>query len=119
MAAALVAIALLVAGLGAERFGVRGMAWGLVGYFSVLDLGLGRALTQMVAERLDTEAEADIPALAWTAIPLMLAFGLVGALAIVLPAEYLVRRSEERRVGKECSSRGTRAHARNEQHCRT
>lgn len=91
MAAALVAIPLLVAGLGAERFGVLGMAWGLVGYFSVLDLGLGRALTQMVAERLDTEAEADIPALAWTAIPLMLAFGLVGALAIVLPAEYLVR----------------------------
>jgi len=37
--------------LGQDRFGVLTLAWALVGYFSLLDLGLGRALTQYLAQQ--------------------------------------------------------------------
>lgn len=37
--------------LGAERFGILALAWVLVGYFGLLDLGLGRALTQFLAQK--------------------------------------------------------------------
>lgn len=35
--------------LGPERFGVLALGWALVGYFGLLDLGMGRALTQYLA----------------------------------------------------------------------
>ena len=48
--AAFFAIPLLIRGLGTDRFGVLTLAWMVIGYFSLFDLGLGRALTQVVAE---------------------------------------------------------------------
>ena len=42
------AIPLLIQGLGTDRFGVWTLAWMVMGYFSLFDLGLGRALTQAV-----------------------------------------------------------------------
>ena len=40
---AVFAIPLLVRGLGTSRFGVLTLAWVLVGYLSIFDLGLSRA----------------------------------------------------------------------------
>lgn len=47
---ALVAIPLLVDRLGVERFGMLALAWALLGYSSVFDLGIGRATTQYLSE---------------------------------------------------------------------
>ena len=52
---ALFAIPLLIKGMGTDRFGVLTLAWAVVGYFSLFDLGLGRALTKLVAEKLGAE----------------------------------------------------------------
>lgn len=52
MLVAIPAIPALISGLGAARFGVLTLAWVVVGYFSLFDLGLGRAMTQLVAEKL-------------------------------------------------------------------
>ena len=49
---ALAAIPLLIKGMGEERFGLLSIIWMGVGYFSLFDLGLGRALTKLIAERL-------------------------------------------------------------------
>jgi O-antigen/teichoic acid export membrane protein len=38
--------------LGPARFGLLGLAWALLEYFSIFDAGLGRATTRFVAERL-------------------------------------------------------------------
>lgn len=46
---AAITVPLLMSGLGAERFGLLALVWGVVGYAGALDLGLGRALTQYVA----------------------------------------------------------------------
>ena len=46
----LLALPYLLGQLGIERLGVLTLVWALIGYFSVFDFGLGRALTQKVSE---------------------------------------------------------------------
>ena len=87
---ALGAIPVLVRGLGAERFGVLSLAWTLVGYFSLFDLGLGRALTQLVAERLGRGAAAEVPPLVWTALWILVPLGVLGGIALAVLAPWLV-----------------------------
>ena len=60
---ALFALPPLIAGLGAERFGFLTLAWLVIGYFNLFDLGLGRAMTQSIAERLGQGREEEIPGL--------------------------------------------------------
>ena len=88
---AIFAIPLLIKGLGTDRFGVLTLAWVVIGYLSLFDLGIGRALTKVVAEKLGTEQHQEVPALIWTALFLMFLLGLVGALIVVLLAPWLVQ----------------------------
>ena len=87
---AIVAIPLLIDGLGTARFGVLTLAWMVVGYFSLFDLGLGRALTKLVAEKLGKGKNDEIPALIWTAMSLMSALGVLGAVAVAALSPWLV-----------------------------
>ncbi len=79
---ALVAIPILIEGLGTACFGVLTLAWMVVGYFSLFDLGLGRALTKLVAEKLGKGQDDEIPALIWTAMSLMAVLGVLGAVVV-------------------------------------
>src|SRR6266849_6884349 len=78
MAVAVFCIPILIRGLGHERFGVLTLAWALIGYASLFDLGLGRALTQLASRKLGEGEEREIPSLAWTSLLLMLLLGLLG-----------------------------------------
>jgi O-antigen/teichoic acid export membrane protein len=89
---AVFSIPILIHGLGKDRFGVLTLAWALIGYASLFDIGLGRALTQLVAKKLGSGEEHEIPALAWTSLLLMTALGAVGAVAIVAISPWLVVR---------------------------
>jgi len=51
---ALPAIGYLARTLGAERFGLLTLAWALVGYATLFDLGLSRAVSQYVAKHLQS-----------------------------------------------------------------
>ncbi len=87
---AFVAIPILIEGLGTARFGVLTIAWMVVGYFSLFDMGLGRALTKLIAEKLGKRQNDEIPKLIWTAILLMAVFGLLGSITIVVLSPWLV-----------------------------
>jgi len=87
---AIVAIPMLIEGLGIARFGVLTLAWMVVGYFSLFDLGLGRALTKLVAEKLGKGQNNEIPALIWTAMSLMVVLGVLGAIVAVALSPWLV-----------------------------
>jgi len=78
MGAVVLAIPALVKGLGVDRFGLLSLAWIVIGYLSLFDLGIGRALTQLVADRLARNEEHSIPPLAWTSLSLMLLLGVIG-----------------------------------------
>jgi O-antigen/teichoic acid export membrane protein len=88
---AIFAIPLLIKGLGTDRFGVLTLAWVVIGYFSVFDLGLGRALTQLVAKKLGAGQEGEVPALAWTNLIFVIIIGLVGTLVLSLFSPWLVK----------------------------
>jgi len=87
---ALVAIPLLITGLGIARFGVLTLVWMVVGYFSLFDLGLGRAITKLIAEKLGTENEGEVPRLMWTAMSLMAALGVFGGLLVAMITPWLI-----------------------------
>ena len=89
-AVAIVSIPLLVKGIGVDRFGVLSLAWVVIGYFSLFDLGLGRTLTKMVAEKLGGDQAEDIAPLTWTSLALMIALGVVGSMVMVFARPLLV-----------------------------
>lgn len=75
--AAIFAIPILMQGLGAPRFGVLSLVWVLFGYLGLLDMGLGRALTQMVARELGSGSGKNIPSIVWTGTAMMAGVALV------------------------------------------
>lgn len=87
---ALIAIPLLIRGLGTDRFGVLTLAWMVIGYFSLFDLGLGRALTQLVAVKLSAGDATQVPPLVWTALVMMFGLGFLGAIVVSLISPWLV-----------------------------
>jgi O-antigen/teichoic acid export membrane protein len=70
--------------LGKEKFGLLALAWGLIGYAGALDLGLGRALTQMVASLRGESKLIGIPDTLLTASRITLVAGLIASVLIAL-----------------------------------
>ena len=87
---ALVTIPVLINIIGVEKFGVLTIVWMVIGYFSLFDLGLGRTLTKLVAEKLGKDQEEKVPALVWTTIVLMSAVSMIGALLVYSITPWLV-----------------------------
>lgn len=91
MVVAVVTIPVLVRDLSVDRFGVLSLAWIIIGYFSLFDLGIGRALTKLVADKLGAHEDHAIPPLVWTSLLLMLLLGTVGGIVLLGTSAWLVR----------------------------
>lgn len=89
---ALLAIPPLVRGLGAERFAVLTLAWAAIGYFGLFEFGLARGLTQAVADRLGRGETDQLPLLAWTALILLFALGMLGGILLAILTPLLANR---------------------------
>jgi O-antigen/teichoic acid export membrane protein len=92
MVVAVICIRVLIKDLGTDRFGVLSLVWALIGYASLFDLGLGRALTQLVANKLGAGKDHEIPDFVWTSLFMMLLLGLGAALAVGLLSPWLAHR---------------------------
>jgi O-antigen/teichoic acid export membrane protein len=90
MAVGVLAVPPLVRGLGVSRFGILSLAWIVIGYFSLFDLGIGRALTKLVADKLGSNQQAYIPPLVWTSLLLMLLLGLAGGAIAMAASPWLI-----------------------------
>ena len=89
---AVVTIPFIIRGLGIERFGLLSLAWVVLGYFAIFDLGLGRATTKFVAEALGKGEEDQVPRLVWTAVTIQAFFGLLGTIVLASITPLLVER---------------------------
>ena len=89
LVAALFLVPPLITRLDVERFGFLALAWALVGYFSLFDLGLGRALSRLVAERRGTPHEGSLASLSRTALSLTFALGCAAGVALFASAAPL------------------------------
>lgn len=107
LAAALIAVPLLVGALDPARFGFLSIAWVIVGYFGLFDLGLGRALTRVIAERSGTSREAELPSLTRTALLLLSGIGVVMGCVLAVLAPWLC--SEVLRIPDELRGEATSA----------
>lgn len=87
----IISIPILINGMGTESFGILILAWAVTGYFSIFDLGIGRAMTKLISEKLGKSELEDIPSLVWTGLLFMLLVGLLGTFLLYLFSPYLVR----------------------------
>lgn len=88
---AIFTIPLIVRGLGTDRYGILTIAWMVLGYFSLFDMGLGRALTKLFAEKLGKN-DPNLAELFWTSILIMLGLGIVGAACLAALSPVIVNR---------------------------
>ncbi len=72
--------------VGAERYGVLAIAWLLLGYFGLFDLGLGRATSFRIAALRDAPPEARADTF-WAALVVNVGMGVVGG-AVLWGAAY-------------------------------
>ena len=75
--------------IGVEAFGVLTLVWALIGYFSLFDFGLGRALTQQVASVLSSGQHLRLPGLVKTGLWFTAGTGLLGAIVLATLAHKL------------------------------
>lgn len=87
---AVVAMPMAMRGLGADAFGVLSLAWMLLGYFGIFDLGLGRATTKFVAEAISRGDRAHVSAIVSTSLVLQLGLGCLGGIVLAAVAPWLV-----------------------------
>lgn len=73
----------IIAAYGLEQFGLLTLVWAFIGYFSLFDLGLSRALTQQVSDYIAKEkSPAEIASLIRTGFISMWFLGIVGGVAL-------------------------------------
>ena len=84
MLAALISIPILIQQIGTDKFGMVTIAWMLIGYFSLFDFGIGRALTQLISQRLAEHRNTEILPLIWTGNILILGLGIIAAILLAL-----------------------------------
>lgn len=73
--------------IGIERIGVLTITWALIGYFSIFDFGLGRALTQRIARSSSVQDKNQETLTATTGVYLTLGLGIAGTLLGVFTIE--------------------------------
>ncbi|WP_026632563.1 flippase [Dyadobacter alkalitolerans] len=71
----------LISGFGDDRFGLLTLIWAVIGYFSIFDFGMGRALTKLVSEKLGGPQAKELPDLIKTSLIII---SLLGVLAAVI-----------------------------------
>lgn len=83
----LISIPLYIKLIGDARYGVLAIAWLLLGYFGLFDLGLGRATAQRIAALGDGSPRERAETF-WTALAMNSGLGVIGGLVIWPVASY-------------------------------
>ncbi|HGM7409463.1 TPA: oligosaccharide flippase family protein [Pseudomonas aeruginosa] len=74
----------LIATVGVERFGFLALSWGLIGYAGILDLGIGRVVTQKLSSIRGSDEEMNSYTIMSTAIRITTIVGGLGFSLIIM-----------------------------------
>lgn len=86
---AVAAVPSVIAHLRPEGFGLLGVAWVFLNYFTYLDLGLSRAVTRFAADALARNRAEEVSELVRAATAIQLGIGAAGALVVLFAAPAL------------------------------
>lgn len=81
----------LIKAMGVSSFGLLTLVWVVLGYFSLFDIGIGRALTKVVSERMANQQRDQLSVLIRTAVATSMIFGALGGLLLVVFKDSIVR----------------------------
>lgn len=87
---AILVIPRLIEALGHDRYGFLAIVWTVIGYVGIFDLGVGRAMTRVVAERLGANDRQGADAVAQTAMMFLFLVGIAVAAMFLLFAGTIV-----------------------------
>ena len=68
----------LIQNVGMDRFGLLGLAWGLIGFAGLFDLGIGRATTLTISQMRGSAKLGEVPLVLRIALRMSVRAGLVG-----------------------------------------
>ncbi|MFX0132368.1 MAG: flippase [Candidatus Hodarchaeota archaeon] len=88
----IITIPFIIRGLGTARFGLLSLAWVILGYFAIFDIGLSRATTKFVAEALGKDETKKISSIICSAVASQIAFGIAGTIVLRALTPFLVER---------------------------
>jgi len=86
----IVTIPFIIRGLGTHRFGILSLAWAVLIYLSLFDLGLGRATIKFISESLGNKEYKKIPSIFWTSLLFNSLLGIVGGIALAVSTPILI-----------------------------
>lgn len=87
---AVVCIPIAVHGLGVQRFSVLSLAWVLLAYLTVFDVGLGRAAIRFLSAALAERRLERVAMIVWTTVAVEVLMGLVGGGVLAIATPFLV-----------------------------
>lgn len=89
MLVGLICIPFLIKHIGVERFGVLTLIWTLIGYFSIFDFGIGRALTFSVSNLKSESENTNLYRSIQSGLKLLLITGIIGGIILALLSKKL------------------------------
>ena len=87
----LIALPILVRGLGAERYGLLALSLALIGFAAVADLGVGRAASKFIAEDYERNEVVRTQKFVRTALTVSATMGILGTAVLLLLTPLLVK----------------------------
>ena len=76
----------LIKNIGLEVFGILTLVWALIGYFSIFDFGIGRALTHQVSSNLSESLTVNLPGIVKAGLIFTSIFGVFGGVLLAATA---------------------------------
>ncbi len=91
----LLTIPILISKLGPDVFGALTLIWAIIGFFSMFDFGIGRAITVLVSEKLvsnkiESDQKNEIAEIILTALTIIVVYSGLIILAIELNSQKLI-----------------------------
>ncbi|HUL42843.1 MAG TPA: flippase [Bacteroidota bacterium] len=86
------AIPIVIRGMGNESFGILSLAWMLLGYLTIFDLGMGRATTKFMAAGIRRGTPEELRRIFWTSAEMNFLLGAFGGILVACFASILAER---------------------------
>lgn len=89
---AVVSIPILIGRLGNEAFGILSIVWVFIGYFALLDFGIGKTVTKYVAEAIARDEKQRAWRIVWVSFFVSILIGIILLVAVGFSSNFLAHK---------------------------